>query len=124
MADPALLWGDAARRFAASGAADAAERAAEQFRLPVRRCIPCSILRVYWPEARAAGVRQDRSRPMPRLARSPMRWRALRRSWRKKASLSCQVRRRWDEGLWPHATRGFFAFNAEIEGQLRADGLI
>jgi deoxyribodipyrimidine photo-lyase len=34
------------------------------------------------------------------------------------------VRRRWDAGLWPHARRGFFAFDAEIEGHLRAEGLL
>ena len=36
----------------------------------------------------------------------------------------CQVRRRWDEALWPHAKRGFFAFDAQIADHLRADGLI
>ena len=34
------------------------------------------------------------------------------------------VRRRWDAALWPHARRGFFAFDAEIEGHLRAEGML
>lgn len=121
MADPALLWGDAARRFAAAGVADAAERAAAKYGCP-SSVHPALDAEVLLAEARAAGARQiitayapvgpvadALARVTPQLADEGI---AL-----------CQVRRRWDEGLWPHAKRGFFAFNAEIEGHLRADGL-
>jgi deoxyribodipyrimidine photo-lyase len=122
MADPALLWGDAARRFAASGAADAAERAAEQFGCPsaVHPVLDTACLLA---QARAAGVRQivTAYAPVGPVADALARITA---QLAQEGIALCQVRRRWDEGLWPHATRGFFAFNAEIEGQLRADGLI
>jgi len=122
MADPALLWGDAARRFAASGAADAAERAAEQFGCP-SAVHPVLATAGLLAEARAAGVRQiiTAYAPIGPVADALARITA---QLAQEGIALCQVRRRWDEGLWPHATRGFFAFNAEIEGQLRADGLI
>ncbi len=120
--DPALLWGEGARRFAAGAVADAAERAAAAFARPCafHNALDAETLLA---QARAAGVRQiitayapvgpvadALARVAPALAREGV---AL-----------CQVRRRWDEGLWPYAKRGFFAFDAQIEPHLRADGLI
>ncbi len=35
-----------------------------------------------------------------------------------------QVRRRWDEELWPHATAGYFAFKKGLEATLARPGLI
>jgi deoxyribodipyrimidine photo-lyase len=122
VADPALLWGDAARRFAEGGATDAAERAAVQYGCPsaVHPLLDTVLLLA---EARAAGVRQiiTAYAPVGPVADALS---LITAQLAHEGTALCQVRRRWDEGLWPHAKRGFFAFHAQIEDHLRADGLI
>ena len=122
MDDPALLWGEAARRFATGAAADAAERAAAAFARPcaVHAALDAETLLA---EARAAGVRQiiTAYAPVGPVAHALAR---VAPALAREGVTLCQVRRRWDDGLWPHAKRGFFAFDAQIEPHLRADGLI
>jgi deoxyribodipyrimidine photo-lyase len=122
VADPALLWGERAWQFAETAVADASERAAAHFACPAQSGAALDLATLL-ADARAAGAHQiitpyapvgpvadALAEIAPRLAQEGM---AL-----------CQIRRRWDEQLWPHARRGFFAFEAQIEGHLRADGLI
>jgi deoxyribodipyrimidine photo-lyase len=120
--DPALLWGDAARRFAGEAVADAATRAEAHFRcgstladrLDAETVIAAAhatrARQVLTPYAPVGPVAEVLAALEPALAAEGI---ALR-----------PVRRRWDSGLWPHARRGFFAFDAEIEGHLRAEGML
>lgn len=120
--DPALLWGDAARRFAGDAMADAATRAETHFRcgstladrLDAETLISAAQAvgagQILTPCAPVGPVADALALLEPALAAEGI---ALRR-----------VRRRWDAGLWPHARRGFFAFDAEIEGHLRAEGML
>ncbi|OYU34051.1 FAD-binding domain-containing protein [Novosphingobium sp. PASSN1] len=120
--DLALLWGDAARRFVGEATADAAARAAAHFgcgptladALDAETLIAAAqaagVRQVLTPYAPVGPVADALGLLTPVLAAQGI---ALR-----------PVRRRWDAGLWPHARRGFFAFDAEIEGHLRADGLL
>ena len=120
--DPALLWGDAARRFAGEAMADAATRAEAHFRCGstladrldaetmVSAAQAVGARQVLTPCAPVGPVADALARLEPALAAEGI---ALR-----------PVRRRWDAGLWPHARRGFFAFDAEIEGHLRAEGML
>lgn len=120
--DPALLWGDAARRFAGEAMADAATRAEAHFRcssaladrLDAETLISAAqavgARQILTPCAPVGPVADALARLEPALATEGI---ALR-----------PVRRRWDAGLWPHARRGFFAFDAEIEGHLRAEGML
>ena len=122
LADPALLWGDAARRYAAAGAADAAERAVAQFRCPsaLHSALDVGTLA---EAARNAGARQiiTADAPVGPVADALTR---LSPPLSREGIALIRIRRRWDEGLWPHARRGFFAFEEKIEPHLRADGLI
>ena len=120
--DPALLWGDAARRFAGEAVADAATRAEAHWRCGstladrfdaetvIGAAIAVGARQVLTPYAPVGPVADALAALEPVLAAEGI---ALR-----------QVRRRWDAGLWPHARRGFFAFDAEIEGHLRAEGML
>ncbi|WP_072382758.1 FAD-binding domain-containing protein [Novosphingobium sp. NDB2Meth1] len=120
--DPALLWGDAARRFAGEAMADAATRAETHFgcgstladRLDAETLLSAAravgARQVLTPCAPVGPVADALAGLEPVLAAEGI---ALR-----------PVRRRWDAGLWPHARRGFFAFDAEIEGHLRAEGML
>ena len=120
--DPALLWGDAARRFADAAVADAATRAEAHCRcgstlasvLDAETLIAAAqavgARQVLTPYAPVGPVADVLAALAPLLAAEGI---ALR-----------PVRRRWDAGLWPHARRGFFAFDAEIEGHLRAEGML
>ncbi|MFM9935512.1 MAG: FAD-binding domain-containing protein [Novosphingobium sp.] len=122
VADPALLWGEAAARFAGAGAADAADRAALHFRCPatvspaldaetlLAAACTAGVRQIITPYAPVGPVADALAGFVPQLAREGVDL--------------VQARRRWDAGLWPHAKRGFFAFNAQIEDHLRTDGLI
>ncbi len=120
--DPVLLWGDAARRFAAEGTADAAARAAAQFGCGAALADKLDAETLI-TAAQAAGARQVLTPAAPvgpvadaLAALAPM---------LDAAGIALRpVRRGWDAGVWPPARRGFFAFDAEIEGHLRADGLL
>ncbi len=120
--DPALLWGDAAQRFASEGIADAATRAAAHF------SCGAELAQGYDPEAviaaaQAAGARQVLT-PYAPVGPVADALAALEPALAAEGIALRPVRRRWDAGLWPHARRGFFVFNAEIEGHLRAEGML
>ncbi len=120
--DAALLWGDAARRYAGEAVADAAVRAEAYWgcgakladRLDAETLIAA---------AQAAGARQvlTACAPVGPVADALA---ALEPALAGEGIALRPVRRRWDAGLWPHARRGFFAFDAEIEGHLRAEGML
>lgn len=120
--DPALLWGDAARRYAGEGAADAATRAEAHFRcgstLADRLDAEALIC-----AAQAVGARQVLT-PCAPVGPVADALAALEPALSDEGIALRPVRRRWDLGLWPHARRGFFAFDAEIEGHLRSEGML
>jgi len=120
--DPALLWGEAARRFVGAAIADAADRAAARFGCPAARAEGLDAAALI-AAAHAAGARQivTPCAPVGPMADALA---ALAPVLAAEGIALRPVRRRWDEGLWPHARRGFFAFDAEIEGHLRAEGML
>lgn len=120
--DPALLWGDAARRYAAAATADAAARAAAHFgcSATLAEALDAEVLLA---AARTAGARQVLT-PYAPVGPVADALAALEPVLAAEGIALRPVRRRWDTGLWPHARRGFFAFDAEIEGHLRAEGML
>ena len=122
IADRGLLWGDGACRFVQSAAVDVAERAAGHFACPaaVHEALDCQAL---LSQARAAGARQIVT-PYAPVGPVADALAGLGRELAQSSVALVQMRRRWDEALWPHAKRGFFAFDAQIADHLRADGLI
>jgi deoxyribodipyrimidine photo-lyase len=120
--DPALLWGEAARRFVGPAMNDAAARAGEHFGRDAVRAdrLDAEALAT---AAEAAGARQIVT-PYAPVGPVADALAALTPVLAEKGIALKSVRRRWDEGLWPNARRGFFAFDAEIEGHLRAEGLL
>ncbi len=120
--DPALLWGDAARRYVAAATADAAARAAAHFgcSATLAEALDAEVLLAV---ARTAGARQVLT-PFAPVGPVADALAALAPQLAEEGIALRPVRRRWDAGLWPHARRGFFAFDAEIEGHLRAEGML
>jgi deoxyribodipyrimidine photo-lyase len=120
--DPTLLWGDAARRYAGEATADVAARAAAHFSCgaTLTDALDAEALLT---AARAAGARQVLT-PCAPVGPVADRLATLAPVLAAEGIALHAVRRRWDSGLWPHARRGFFAFNAEIEGHLRAEGMV
>lgn len=122
LADRDLLWGDAAHRFVRPAVGDAAERASAQFgssavvhnKLDAGELLAAAqaagVRQIITPYAPVGSIADALAQIAPQLAREGV--------------LLCQVRRQWDEQLWPHAKRGFFPFKAQIPAQLEADGLI
>lgn len=120
--DDSLLWGDAARRFVRKGADDAAARSARYY-----GCEPTilahldaatlakmartfgveQIVTPYAPVGPVAGALDDVAAA---LATDDIRL--------------VQVRRDWDNRLWPHATKGFFPFKEQLPSALRDLGII
>ncbi|GEO01059.1 hypothetical protein NSE01_28910 [Novosphingobium sediminis] len=120
--DPALLWGDAARRYAGEAAADAATRAEGHFRCGSTLADRLDAETVS-AAARAVGARQVLT-PYAPVGPVADALAALEPALAAEGIALSPVRRRWDSGLWPHARRGYFAFDAEIEGHLRAEGML
>jgi deoxyribodipyrimidine photo-lyase len=120
--DHALLWGDGARRYADAAMVDAATRAAAHFGCNATRAQALDAGTVV-AAAQAVGARQVLT-PYAPVGPVADALAALAPALGAEGLALRPVRRRWDEGLWPHARRGFFAFDAEIEGHLRADGLL
>ncbi|WP_421836781.1 FAD-binding domain-containing protein [Novosphingobium sp.] len=120
--DPALLWGDAARRYAGAAVADAAARAAAHCRCGSTLADTLDAENLI-AAARAAGARQVLT-PYAPVGPVADALAALEPALAAEGIALRPVRRRWDSGLWPHARRGFFAFDAEIEGHLRAEGML
>jgi deoxyribodipyrimidine photo-lyase len=111
-ADPATLWGDNARVFVASASRDAAERVSTAFQCPtdtlntlnvetlITQAKEAGAEQIITPYAPVGSVADLLAEFAPRLEQEgiPM----------------IQIRRRWDEKFWPHATKGFFSFKEKI----------
>ena len=111
-ADPATLWGDNARVFVASASRDAAERVSTAFQCPtdtlntlnvetlITQAKEAGAEQIITPYAPVGSVAELLAEFAPRLEQEgiPM----------------IQIRRRWDEKFWPHATKGFFPFKEKI----------
>jgi deoxyribodipyrimidine photo-lyase len=111
-ADPATLWGDNARVFVASASRDAAERVSTAFQCPtdtlntlnvetlITQAKEAGAEQIITPYAPVGSVADLLAEFAPRLEQEgiPM----------------IQIRRRWDEKFWPHATKGFFPFKEKI----------
>ena len=120
-ADPALLWGDAARHFVREAAAETVARAAAHFGYPatVAASLDAALVieaanaigaqQVVAPYAPVGPTADAIARLAPQLAASDL-------------SLAT-VRRDWDEAFWPHARKGFFPFRERIPALLREIGL-
>lgn len=122
VSDPALLWGDAARRYAGEATADAATRAAAHFGCGAAHADALDS-EALLAAARDVGARQVLT-PFAPVGPVADALAALEPALSAAGIALRPVRRRWDAGLWPHARRGFFAFDAEIEGHLRAEGML
>lgn len=120
-ADSQRLWGEASRRFVEAAAEDTATRVGAAFGCPTTRHDRLEPERLL-AAARAAGVRQivtpyapvgpvadALAEISPRLAAEDV--------------TLVQVTRRWDERLWPYATKGFFPFKARAMASLAAGDL-
>jgi deoxyribodipyrimidine photo-lyase len=120
--DDSLLWGNAARTFARKGAEDAAARAARYYgcqptMLPhldavaltemARALAVDQIVTPNAPVGPVAGALDDIA-----AALAPEDIRLV------------QVRRDWDNRLWPHATKGFFPFKEQLPSALRELGML
>ncbi|PHY13521.1 hypothetical protein CSW58_05155 [Caulobacter sp. B11] len=116
------LWGEAARGFVEAAAVDTATRVSAVFGCPTTLHDSLDPERLL-SAARAAGVRQILTPYAPvgpvadaladiasRLAVDGV--------------TLVQVRRRWDERLWPYATKGFFPFKARAMASLAAGAAI
>lgn len=120
-ADPGLLWGDAARGFVASAAADAAARLGTSGAGPV--AVTATLdLPTLMAAAQAAGVRQIVT-PYAPVGPVADRLAALGAALAAEGIALHAVRRTWDAQFWPHAKKGFFAFKERIPALLREQGL-
>ena len=118
-ADPRLSFGEAARRFTAGAAMDAADRLAGRVGGPVTlldRLDAGSLVAA----AQAAGVRTLVTPYAPGGPTADALAQAAQGLEAEGARL-VQVRRDWDTRLWPHATAGFFAFRKQIPALLEQE---
>jgi deoxyribodipyrimidine photo-lyase len=117
--DPRLSFGEAARRFTAGAAMDAADRLAGRVGGPVTlldRLDAGSLVAA----AQAAGVRTLVTPYAPVGPTADALAQAARGLEAEGARL-IQVRRDWDTRLWPHAAAGFFAFRKQIPALLQQE---
>ncbi len=112
LADPDLLWGDAARRFAKAAAADTASRVASQYKCKA------DILEKLDVDALAAAARAARVKtivtataPVGPVADALAR---LGPALAEQGLHLRQVRRAWDSQFWPFANKGYFAFKERL----------
>lgn len=119
--DPALLWGENARRFVASASADTAARVDGHFRCSVNLTDTLDPQRLICA-AQAAGLRQIVTAYAPVGPVSAVLAQLGPQLASEGITLS-SVRRDWDARFWPHATRGFFPFKERIPGLLQSLGL-
>jgi len=122
LVDGDLLWGDAARSFVRSAAADAARRVAAHFgcQSDASDSLDAEVL---ISAARAAGVRQivTAEAPVGPVADALA---GLEPALADEGIVLAGVRRGWDERFWPHAKKGYFTFKERIPALLRAEGLL
>lgn len=120
--DPALLWGENARRFLALASTDAAARVGAHFQCRVELTEQLDAQRLICA-AQAAGVRQILTAyaPVGPVADALAQLKPQLASEGIRLSF---VRRAWDERFWPHATKGFFPFKERIPALLQNMGLL
>lgn len=119
--DPALLWGEKARRFVAQASTDTAARVGEHFRCSVDLADTLDPLRLI-TAAQAAGVRHIVTAFAPVGPVASVLAQLGQQLATEGVTLSC-VRRDWDSQFWPHATRGFFPFKERIPDLLQSLGI-
>ena len=115
-ADPRLSFGEAARKFTAGAARDAADRLAGRVKGPVTlldRLDADSLLA-------AAQAAQVRTLVNPYAPVGPTADALVQAAQELEAEglRLIQVRRDWDSRFWPHASAGFFAFRKQIPALL------
>jgi deoxyribodipyrimidine photo-lyase len=120
VADPDLAWGDKARRFTRAAASDACVRIGAHFGRPA--AIADRLDReTLAAAARSSGVRRIETAYAP-IGPVADRLASLIADLAAEDIVLVQRRRDWDSRFWPHATRGFFGFKAEIPAVLAASG--
>lgn len=119
--DPDLLWGDAARRFVRTAAADTQARVEADFGCAATITDTLDADRLI-AAAQAAGVGQIVT-PYAPVGPVADRLASLAPQLASAGVTLAQVRRHWDTQFWPHATKGFFPFKERIPALLREDGL-
>jgi len=119
--DPALLWGENARRFVAPASTDTAARVGEHFRCSVNLSDTLDPHRLI-AAAQAAGLRQIVTAYAPVGPVADMLAQLGPQLASEGITLS-SVRCDWDARFWPHATKGFFPFKERIPRLLESLGL-
>ena len=119
--DADVLWGDGARHFVRTAAAETAAHAAERFGCPatvidrldaqalITAADAAGVKLIVTPYAPVGPVADKCAQLAPVLADEGI--------------LLAQVRRAWDSAFWPHAKKGFFPFKERIPAVLRESGL-
>lgn len=120
--DDTLLWGDAARAFARKGANDAAARAARHYSCQPTM-LPHLSAEALADTARALGVDQIVT-PYAPVGPVADVLHEIAAALAPEGIGLVQVRRDWDDRLWPHATKGFFPFKEQLPSALRNLGII
>ena len=110
------LWGDAARRFVRTAAADATSRISAHFGCPAE-LVDCLDAATLVTAARAAGV-QRISVPYAPVGPVADALTRLTAELSEEGVTLHRVRRDWDETFWPYARKGFFAFKEHIPSML------
>jgi deoxyribodipyrimidine photo-lyase len=111
-ADANTLWGDNAHGFVASASCDVAERVSTAFQCPtdIRDTLDVETLVT---QAKRAGAEQIVTAYAPAGPVADLFAEIAPRLEQEGVPL-VQIRRRWDEKFWPHATKGFFPFKEKI----------
>jgi deoxyribodipyrimidine photo-lyase len=115
--DPALLWGEGARRFVHDAAGETAARVETRFGC-LTRVTDRLDAESLTAAARAAGVRQIATAYAPVGPVADVLAQIGSQLAGEGITLA-QQRRRWDDVFWPHASKGFFPFKERIPGLLR-----
>jgi deoxyribodipyrimidine photo-lyase len=113
------LWGQNARAFAASAAADTRSRCSAHYNCPAELA-PDLDAETIAHAARAAGAAQVMT---PHAPVGPIadKVAVLTQQLAAGGITLMQYRRSWDTRFWPHARRGFFAFKEKIPAILTAE---
>lgn len=119
--DGQRLWGEAARRFVEAAALDTTTRVSAVFGCPTTWHDSLEPERLL-SATRAAGVRHivTAYAPVGPVADALA---AIASRLAVEGVTLVQVRRRWDERLWPHASKGFFPFKTRAMASLAAGDL-
>jgi len=110
--DPGLSSGDRAFRFTQGAARDAVERLASRLEVPVG-LLPDLSAESLAAAARSAGLKRIVT-PYAPVGPTATALARLAPALAQEGLEIVQVRRAWDDRLWPHARAGFFAFQKAI----------